>query len=49
MLWHVLLSLSMQLGAVVATPFLTQLLLQTLVAVDARGLLISTLQVRPSH
>lgn len=33
------------LGAVVATPLLTQLLVGTLVPVDALGLLISTLQV----
>ena len=34
-----------QLGAVVATPMLTQLLLGTLVPVDAKALLVSTLQV----
>ena len=34
------------IGAVVATPLITQLLLGTLVPVDALGLLISTLQVR---
>lgn len=38
-------SLPLQLGAVVATPMLTQLLLGTLVPVDAAALLVSTLQV----
>ena len=38
-------SLPPQLGAVVATPMLTQLLLGTLVPVDAAALLVSTLQV----
>lgn len=37
-----------QLGAVVATPLLTQLLLGTLVPVDATALLVSTLEVRRS-
>lgn len=39
-------SLFVQLGAVVATPLLTQLLLGTLVPVDAAALLVSTLQAQ---
>lgn len=39
---------ALQLGAVVATPLLTRLLLGTLVPVDAWALLVSTLQARVS-
>jgi hypothetical protein len=42
----VLMTTASTLGAVVATPLLTHLLLGTLVPVDALGLLVSTLQVR---
>ena len=42
----VLMTTASTLGAVVATPLLSKLLLGTLVAVDAMGLLMSTLQVR---
>lgn len=41
----VLMTTASTLGAVVATPLLSKLLLGTLVPVDAVGLLVSTLQV----